>query len=60
MVLCWGLIDAGRAHRRYMEPRFMIFLSAPHHGHTLVTDSHNIINITIQPYNWTGRDYEKT
>ena len=24
VVLCSGLVDAGRAHRRYMEPHFII------------------------------------
>ena len=35
LVLCSGLVDDCRTHRRYMEP---------HHGRTLVTDNH--INTT--------------
>ena len=30
MVLCSGLVEAGRDHRRYMEPCFYYCLSVPH------------------------------
>ena len=46
MVLCLGLVDNGRIHRRYMEPRLFLFLRTLYHGHTLVTDNH--INTHIQ------------
>ena len=53
VVLCSGLVDAGRYHRRYMEPRFLLISQYPTswaymniHGHTLVTDNHT--NTTIQ------------
>ena len=47
VVLYSGLlVDAGRDHRRYMKPRFIIISLS--HGHNLVTDNH--INTTIQPY----------
>ena len=34
VVLCLGLVDDSRAHRRYMEHCLLLYLSTPHHGRT--------------------------
>ena len=45
-MLCSGLVDDGRDHRRHMEPRFNIVSQYPTSWDTLVTD--NYINIHIK------------
>ena len=52
VVLCSGLMDSGRDHRRYTEPRLIIISQCtPHHGHALVTYTHQHSTVQHSTFN---------